>query len=112
MGKARELYSRCRSLYGRVERTEGGDPTLDLHNHSEGAGETAVRWWLREQVPSMIGEAKRLIIVTGRGKSRSVTQKGDLRGRVERLLVELGVPMLLENNQGRFVVDAQAWLRR
>ena len=110
--KAHELYSLGRSLYGPVESTENATPKLDLHQHSEGAGETAVRWWLEERVPGMSGELKQVIIVTGWGKSRSAIQDGDLRGRVERLLAELRVPTLPNDNQGRFVVDAQAWRRQ
>jgi len=108
--KARELYSRRRSLYGSVEGTEDGAPKLDLYKHSEGAGETAVRWWLGEKVWAMTDEPERLSIVTRWGKSRSGTQDGDLHGRVERLLTELRVQTLPDNNQGCFVVDAREWL--
>jgi hypothetical protein len=40
-------------------------------HHSEGAAETATRWWLEEIVPSM-KENKQLIIVTGWGKNRQM----------------------------------------
>ena len=110
--KACELYCDGRNLYGAVERTENGNPKLDLHDHSEGAGETAVRWWLEERVPAMTETSERLLIVTGRGKSRSARRNGDLRGRVERVLAELRVPTLPVDNQGRFVVDRQAWRRQ
>jgi len=105
--KARELYSRGRSLYGKIERTENNVPLLDLHSHSEGAVETAVRWWLEERVPTMTNKPEQLIIVTGWGKSRPVTRDSDLRGRVERLLAELCMKTLPVDNPGRFVVDAQ-----
>ena len=107
--KARELYCHGRSLYGAVEGIENGVPTLDLHDHSGGAGATAVAWWLTEQVPELTSEPDQLIIVTGWGKSRRETQYGNLRGRVEALLTELDVPTLPSHNQGRFVVDAQVW---
>merc|ERR1712194_571327 len=114
--KARELYSHARSLYGSVEGTELGDPKLDLHKHSEGAAETAVRWWLGERVHAMTGEPERLIIVTGWGKSRSATSNSDLRTRVERLLTELHVPTIPVrdklNSKGCFFVDGQAWIKR
>ena len=110
--KARELYRRGFSLYGSVESTENGVPMLDLHEHSEGAGETAVRWWLEERVPAMISEPEQLTIVTGWGKSRSALQDSDLRGRVERVLAELGVSTLPVDNKGRFLVNAQVWQRQ
>merc|ERR1712032_558385 len=99
--KARELYNRGRSLYGNIERTENGSPVLDLHNHSEGAGETAVRWWLEERVPTMTSKPDKLIIVTGWGKSRRITQDSDLRGRVERVLAELCMTTLPMDNPGQ-----------
>ena len=40
--KAREIYCRGLSLRGAVEGIENGVLTLNLHNHSEGAGATAV----------------------------------------------------------------------
>ena len=107
--KARELYLHGRNLYGNVHSIENSNPKLDLHNHSEGAGETAVRWWLEQQAPAMTCESEQLIIVTGWGKSRSAIKNGDLRGSVERLLTDLCVPMLPDSNRGRLVVDAQAW---
>merc|ERR1711966_189895 len=108
--KGRELYRRGYSLYGSVESTQHGTPKLDLHNHSEGACETAVRWWLKERVPAMTSEPEQLIIVTGWGKSRTALQDSDLRGRVERLLTELGVPTLPTDNPGMLLVDAHTWL--
>merc|ERR1711966_423006 len=109
--KARELYRRGYSLYGSVESTEHGTPKLDLHSHSEGACETAVRWWLEERVPAMTSEPEQLIIVTGWGKSRSALQDSDLRGRVERVLADLRVPTQPVDNKGRFLVNAQVWRR-
>ena len=69
---ARELWLQgCeRGLYREVEKWEAGAPKLDLHDHSEGAGETALRWWLEERVPALRPKPNRLIIVTGFGKSR------------------------------------------
>ena len=109
--KAHALYSCGQCLYGTVESTKNGAPNLDLHEHSEGAGETAVRWWLGERVPAMTTEPEKLIIITGGGKSRSAIQSGDLHRRVERSLAKLNVPMMPVNNLGHLIVDAQAWLR-
>ena len=80
-------------------------PKLDLHSFSEGAAETAVRWWLGERWPATSAAPKQLIIVTGWGKSRSATQDSDVRERVAGVLIELGVAMLPTNNPGRLVVD-------
>ena len=108
--EARELYRRSFSLYGPVEGTENGAPKLDLHNHSEGASETVVRWWLEERVPAMTPEPEQLVFVTGWGRSRSALQDGDLHWRVKDLLAELRVPTLPTKNPGMLLVDAQAWL--
>jgi pentatricopeptide repeat protein len=97
--------------YVNFEQQEVGLPKLDLHNLSEGAAETAVRWWLNERVPAMSAAPERLIIVTGWGKSRSMLRDGDVRGRVERVLGGLGVSTLPTGNKGRFLVDARGWRR-
>ena len=117
--EARALWRRAceRGLYAKVERSEGAQPLLDLHGHSEGAAETAVRWWLEQRVPAMDAAAERLIIVTGWGKSRDAAQEasqvsGDIRARVERVLAEVGAPTLPSDNPGNFVVDARAWAAR
>lgn len=107
--KARELYSCGLGLYGAVERTKNGNPMLDLHQHSEGAGETAVRWWLEERLPAMANEPKQLIIATGPGKSQSAIHSGNLRGRVETVLANLRLPTRPVDKQGRLVVDLMAW---
>jgi len=111
---ARELWLQgCeRGLYREVEKWEAGAPVLDLHDHSEGAGETALRWWLEERVPALQPKPDRLIVVTGWGKSRPATQGSDLRGRVERALAAMGVPTLPSDNPGRLVVDMKAWTDR
>lgn len=111
--KARALYRRGRRLYGAVEDVEDGVPLLDLHGHSLGAGETAVRWWLAERAPAMPGPPARLIVVTGWGRSisRRASKIGHLRGRVTRVLAALGVPTLPVDNPGRIVVDAREWRR-
>ena len=88
-------------LYPAVEKVEGGVPKLDLHEHSEGAAETAVRWWLEERVQ----RTSELIIVTGYGKSRKETGTGDVRARVVRVLGEVGVPATIaDDNPGRVLV--------
>ena len=111
---ARELWLQgCeRGLYPEVEKWEAGAPMLDLHDHSEGAGETALRWWLEERVPALQPKPDRLIIVTGWGKSRPATRFSDLRGRVEGALAAMGVPTLPSDNPGRLVVDMQSWTDR
>ena len=95
--------------YAGFEEREGGHPKLNLPELSEGAAETAVLWWLDERVPAMDARPERLIIVTGWGKTRAVTQQGDVRGRVARALAERGVPTVETDNPGRIVVDAKAW---
>ena len=111
---ARELWLQgCeRGLYPEVEKWEAGAPKLDLHDHSEGAGETALRWWLEERVPALQPKPDRLIIVTGWGKSRPATRVSDLRGRVEGAIAAMGVPTLPSDNPGEFVVDMKAWTDR
>ena len=134
--KARELYKRGRGLIARdlytrsltdtttrrdsvvvVHPTKNDASTwngakLDLHSHSEGAGDTALRWWLEERMMKT-SEHERLDIVTGWGKSRTVLSHGDLHGRVERVLAELCVPTLrMDNNGGRFAVDVPRWRRQ
>ena len=109
--KARALWLQGVELghYAKFETQERGVPKLDLHDLSEGAAETAVRWWLEERVPAMSTPPKRLIIVTGWGKSRSALATGDVRGRTSRVLADMGVATLPTDNPGRFVVDAEAW---
>ena len=82
-----------------------------MHDLSEGAAETAVRWWLEERVPLLRastndGEPERLEIITGWGKSRAVTARGDVRARVRSVLQELGCSLLPCRNPGCFWVDA------
>ena len=97
--KARELYHGGRGLYGIIESTKHGVPMLDLRKHSEGAGETAVRWWFENQRQAMPSEPGQLLITTGRNKSVK---------RMERLLTELRVRILSANNEGRHILDMQA----
>jgi len=47
-----------------------------------------------------------LIIVTGWGKSRGLSQTSDVRGRIESVLGELGVATLPTDNPGRLLVDS------
>jgi pentatricopeptide repeat protein len=110
--EARALWRRgCElGLYTKVEQTERGEPMLDLHDHSEGAAETAVRWWLEERVLAMRSAPEQLIIVTGWGKTRSAVRDSDIRGRVVRVLSELDATTLPTDNPGRIVVDARVWL--
>jgi len=108
---ARELWLQgCeRGLYPEVEKWDSGAPMLDLHDHSEGAGQTALRWWLEERVPALQPKPDRLIVVTGWGKSRRATQVSDLRGRMEGALAAMGAPTLPSDNPGTLVVDMKAW---
>ena len=87
---------------------------LNLHDHSEGAAETAVRWWLTDVIPQRLEEAdgappKRLTIVTGWGKTRAEHQTSDVRARVEAVLRDMGVPRAETDNPGRLLVDVAAW---
>ena len=92
-----------------VEREERGAPLLDLHDLSEGASETALRWWLEKTFEA--SRAKRFTIVTGWGKSRGLHKDGDVRSRAIAVLVELGVPLVPVQNRGMLFVDAWKWRR-
>ena len=65
----------------------------------------------QERVPQLMPSPERLIIVTGWGRSRSAVQDSDLRGRVESVLADLGVPTLPTDNPGQFIVDAEVCSR-
>ena len=108
--QARALWLRGVGLghYVGFESNERGHPKLDLHNLSEGAAETAVRWWLEERLPLLSNPPEQLIIVTGWGKTRAAYQNGDVRGRIERVLQEMGAKMLPTDNRGRLLVDVTA----
>ena len=113
--RARKLYLEA------VSRKLYADPLakgyqLDLHEHSEGAAETAVRWWLEDAIPEKLKEAdgatpKQLTIVTGWGKTREVYQTSDVRARVMAVLSEMDVPLAETDNPGRVLVDVVAWQR-
>ena len=75
-----------------------------VHDHSEGAAETATRWWLEEQVPSM-KENKLLIIVTGWGKNRQMWQTSDINDRVRNVLHDMEVQILPQDNPGRLLIQ-------
>ena len=65
--------------------------------------------------PSGSGEPgaapERLELITGWGKSRKVTGDGDVRGRIEAVLREMGATLLPTANPGRLAVDPERWLR-
>ena len=73
------------------------------------AAETAVRWWLEVRAPLVAPPPEHLTIVTGWGKSRRASQDSDVRGRVECVLADMGVPTLPSDNPGCVVVDARKW---
>ena len=115
--RARELWKLgcARGCYHSFERwgSSGLRLQLDLHDLSEGAAETAVRWWLEEGVRDRVNATpgavpERLELITGWGKSRGVTDKGDVRARVETVLREMGATMLPTENLGILVVEADA----
>ena len=88
---------------------------LDVHDLSEGAAETAVRWWLEEGVRDRVAAApdeapERLELITGWGKSREVAQVTDVRARIEAVLRDMGATMLPTDNPGLLVVDAEPWI--
>jgi pentatricopeptide repeat protein len=107
--KARALWRLAveRRLYDGFDKA--GGTLLDLHDHSEGAAETAVRWWLEVRALAVDPPPEHLTIVTGWGKSRRASQDSDVRGRVECVLADMGVPTLPSDNPGRVVVDARKW---
>ena len=92
---------------------------LDLHFLSVDAAETAVRWWLEEEVPAKVQlgggfKPKLFTIVTGQGKSRSAHQvingRAKLRDHIAKVLNTLGAVCIpYHQNPGNFVVDARAW---
>ena len=116
-GRAREIWKiGCSRGYYRdgFERW-GSVPALDLHDLSEGAAETAVRWWLEEGVRDKVAAApdeapERLELITGWGKSREVAQVTDVRARIEAVLRDMGATMLPTDNPGLLVVDAEPWI--
>ena len=90
--EARKLWLEAvdSGLYANFEQVQDEHPALDLHGLSEGAAETAVRWWLECRVPLIGASAEQLVVVTGWGQSRSANQTGDIRRRVARSLVSMG----------------------
>ena len=117
---ARALWRRGvqRGLYHGFERwgANGTSPTLDLHELSEGAAEVAVRWWIEDRVPSQLEslqgrhartrDAIPLTVVTGWGRHRALHQTGDLRGRVEAVLQDMGIVAVEQPNPG---VQVHCW---
>ena len=93
-----------------AEQTVGDAPALDLHAvTSEGAAEAAVRWWLDERLPGRLaaGELaapRRVVLVTGYGKSREPGQTGSLKRRALAVASELGT-VVEQPNPGRVVVE-------
>ena len=74
-----------------------------------------VRMWLEQQsaAPADGSDSpERLIIATGWGKTRDAWQTGDVRGRVSRVLDDMGAPTMASDNPGRLIVDAPAWRQR
>jgi pentatricopeptide repeat protein len=104
--EACELFLRGVSdgFYVDFERTERRLPLLDLHDFSEGAAETAVRWWITERVPARNPSSEKLIIVTGWGKTRGPLKKGNVRERVKRVLADMGVTRLPSDNPGSLLI--------
>ena len=112
--RARELWKLgcARGCYHSFERwgSSGLRLQLDLHDLSEGAAETAVRWWLEEGVHDRVNATpgavpERLELITGWGKSRGVTDTGDVRARIETVLREMGATMLPTDNLGILVIE-------
>jgi len=120
-----------RRVYPKFEHwtgQRGKNGSLDLHSFSEGAAEAAVRWWLDNELPDKLREARdspgyvhSLTIVTGYGRTRPdhhVT--GDLKGRIDAFLLARGIPVLYNgssilrghgrwyNPQGSISVDVEA----
>ena len=111
--RSRKLYLEAvrRGLYADPMAT---DYQLDLHDHSEGAAETAVRWWLEDPIPERLKDSdgatpKQLTIVTGWGKTREVYQTTDVRARVMAVLSEMDVPLAETDNPGCVLVDVVEW---
>ena len=111
--RARQLWKLgcARGCYHSFERwssSSGLCLQLDLHDLSEGAAETAVRWWLEERVRDRerlhLPLPERLELITGWGKSRGATDKGDVRARIETVLREMDETVLPTDNLGMLVV--------
>ena len=114
--RARDIYrSALRRAMSANAAWEGGQShwQLDLHEHSEGAAETAVRGWLEDEIPRRLQAAQdppgeTLGIVTGWGRSRALHQRSDVRGRVQAVLRGMGLHTVESSNPGRVAVDVAA----
>ena len=85
---------------------------IDLHDHSCGSGQLAVRWWLVEVVAERLASdrnSKAFTVVTGWGKSREAWQTGDLQEEVSHLLRDCGISCEAHpTNPGCLRVDCSA----
>ena len=65
----------CSSMDVTVESKDRGMPTLDVHNHSKGAAETALFWWIEKNTTSKLivnnPLITRLQVITGKKKDRN-----------------------------------------
>jgi pentatricopeptide repeat protein len=87
---------------------------LDLHELSEGAAEAAIRWLFDEKLSrrncsAMVTYDSTPVdgvhLITGWGRSRKVTQHGDLRARAIATLDRMGLSTLPTDNPGRLIVQ-------
>ena len=83
---------------------------LDLHHLSEGAAETAIRWAFDEHLCARMRTndstaVEGVTLVTGWGRSRKVTDMGDVRARAVTTLEHLGISLLPTSNPGCVEVD-------
>ncbi|CAE7718825.1 unnamed protein product, partial [Symbiodinium pilosum] len=93
------LFQLARRAYPRL--LAKGHGFLDLHDLSAGAAKFAVRWWLDHVGYWSGSHPPGLEIVTGRGSTRKAWSTSDLKGSVEALLDQLGVPWANLPNPGR-----------
>mmetsp|Transcript_22116 Transcript_22116/g.47729 ORF Transcript_22116/g.47729 Transcript_22116/m.47729 type:complete len:389 (-) Transcript_22116:204-1370(-) len=96
------------------ERVEGERLLLDVHELTVSIAETAVRWWLRDRLPTMNikhAAAPEPVIYTGWGPGTAGQAAGDIIGRrIANVLIELGVPTLPSRTPDWIMIDAHAWL--
>lgn len=84
---------------------------LDLHGMSPWAAVHAVRWWMRDVLPTRFandgvrGRFQRFYIQTGIGNHRSTWALTDVRAAIMALLNSMGLRLSLDgSNEGNFIV--------
>lgn len=85
------------------------DTMIDLHMLSEGAAQTALRWWLAQIAP----QNKMLTVVTGWGRHRRAVDQGNVRRAVIEELKSIELPVFVSGrNIGRVLTTLGSWKHR